>query len=331
MAYVNNLRTFVRVFELGSMSAAARDQGVSPAVASSRISELEKHLGVRLFNRTTRTLQPTEHGRIFYDRATRVLDSIRDAEAAVADATNNPRGSIYVAAPLGLGRRIVGPKVPEFRDRYPMINVRLRLSDRLIDVAGEGLDLAFTLGELKDSDLRVRSVTTCPRVLCAAPSYVEARGMPADGNALVTDKHDCLLLRFPGATESQWTLTTKRGPQRFVVSGPFEADDGDVLTQWAIDGRGIVNKPVFEIAEHLLSGRLVQVAAATPATAVPLSCLYPHKRYQDPKSRLFIDFMIAHCREALGSMSDAVFNSLGKSNTQKAKREAARGNARSRR
>jgi len=299
MSYVNNVRMFVRVYELGSMSAAARDQRVSPAVASSRIAELEKHLGVRLFNRTTRTLQPTEHGRIFYDGALRILDSIGMAEAAVAEVAHNPRGSIFVAAPLGVGRRFIAPHVPAFKDLYPDIDVRLRLSDRKVDVTAEGLDVAFTLGKLEDSNLKVRVVANCPRLLCAAPGYVEKRGNPANGQALVAEGHDCLLLRYPGQTEFQWTLDTPEGAMRYEVSGPFESDDGDVLTLWALDGRGIVNKPVFEVAEHLASGALVPVASDTPPLPVQLACLYPHRRLQDTKIRLFIDFMIARCREEL--------------------------------
>lgn len=299
MSYVNNIRMFVRVYELGSMSAAARDQRSSPAVASARISELEKHLGVRLFNRTTRSLQPTENGRIFYDGARKVLEAIDEAEAAVVDATQNPRGTIFVAAPLGVGRRFIAPHVPAFKDLYPQIDVRLRLSDRNVDVTAEGLDVAFHLGLLEDSTLKVRLVADCPRVLCAAPAYVVRRGMPADGRALVGDRHDCLNLRFPGAKEFQWTLQTPDGPRRFEISGPFESDDGDVLTGWALDGRGIVMKPVFEVAEYLRDGRLVPVATATPPVPTQLSCLSQHRRFRDPKIRLFSDFISAHIREAL--------------------------------
>ncbi|MGI9479000.1 MAG: LysR substrate-binding domain-containing protein [Hyphomicrobiaceae bacterium] len=329
MAYVDNIRMFIRIFDLGSMSAAARDQRVSPAVASSRIAELERHLGVRLFNRTTRSLQPTEHGKIFYDRAARILDAISDAEAAVADVTNNPRGSLFVAAPLGIGRRFIAPEVPVFRDEYPMIDVRLRLSDRVIDVTGEGLDVAFALGELKDSNLRVRAIAECQRVLCAAPSYIERRGNPKDGKELVDESHECLLLRFPGATEFQWSLKTPRGRDRFAVTGPFEADDGDVLTAWALDGRGIVNKPLFEVAEYLSDGRLAAVATNTPPVPVQLSCLYPHKRFQDPKSRLFIDHMVAHCRAALARVlpPHQPANSRDRSSNRKAKSTAARDSA----
>ena len=299
MSYVNNIRMFVRVYELGSMSAAARDQRTSPAVASARISELEKHLGVRLFSRTTRSLQPTENGRIFYDGARRVLEAIDDAESAVMDVTQNPRGTIFVAAPLGIGRRLIAPRVPAFKDQYPQIDVRLRLSDRGIDVVAEGIDVAFHLGLLEDSTLKVRTIADCPRLLCAAPAYIARRGMPEDGEALVRDKHDCLNLRFPGAKEFQWTLQTPDGPRRFEITGPFESDDGDVLTGWALDGRGIVLKPLFEVADHLREGRLVPVATATPPLPIQLSALSQHRRLKDPKVQLFTDYMAAQIRDDL--------------------------------
>lgn len=302
LSYVVTLRMFVRVYELGSMSAAARDQRTSPAVASARISELEKHLGVRLFNRTTRSLQPTENGRLFYDGARRVLEAIDEAEAAVGDAASNPRGTLYVAAPLGVGRRFIAPHVPAFRADWPLVDLRLRLSDRAIDLAAEGLDMAFHLGILEDSALKVRLVADCPRVLCASPAYVARRGMPADGAALVEDRHDCLNLRFPGAREFQWTLVTPDGPRRFEIAGPFESDDGDVLTLWALDGHGIVLKPVFDVAEHLRAGRLVRVAEATPPLSVQLSVLSQHSKLRDPKVRLFADFMIARCREEMARL-----------------------------
>lgn len=299
MSYVANLRTFVRVYELGSMSAAGRDQRISAAVASSRIAELERHLGVRLFNRTTRSLQPTEQGTIFYKGAGRILETIEEAEAAVADVSRNPRGSLHVAAPLGLGKRLVAPLVPAFKDLYPEIDVRLRLSDRRVDVTAEALDLAFHLGPLEDSTLRVRPIADCRRMLVAAPGYLEGRPHPRTGQDLLGQRHACLLHRFPGAREFVWTLATPAGPQRFEVAGPLESDDGDVLTAWALAGRGIALKPVFEVAEALATGALVAVCEETPPYPVSLVCLYPHKRLQDPKSRLFLEFMVAALKQAL--------------------------------
>ena len=301
MSYFDTIKTFVRVYELGSMSAAARDQRVSPAVASARIGQLEQHLNARLFTRTTRSLQPTEQGRIFFEGAQRILAAVAEAEAGVQDVTGNPRGSIFVAAPLGVGRRFVAPLVPAFKAEFPLVDIRLRLSDRNIDIASEGLDLAFFLGTPQDSDLKMRKLADCPRILCAAPAYLEARGVPEDGGALVRDAQDCLALRFPGATEFQWQLQTADGPERFAISGPFESDDGDVLTQWALDGHGIILKPVFEVARHLESGALVEVCAATPPLPVQLGCLYAHRRRQDPKVRLLIEFMAARVPQMMGA------------------------------
>jgi DNA-binding transcriptional LysR family regulator len=309
MSYVANLRTFVRVFELGSMSAAGRDQRVSAAVASARIAELERHLGVRLFNRTTRSLQPTEQGAIFYKGAQKILETIEEAEGAVADVSKNPRGSLHVAAPLGIGKRLIAPLIPAFKDQYPEIDVRLRLSDRRIDITGEGLDMIFALGVLEDSNLRVRPIADCRRVLCAAPGYLAGRAVPRTGRDLVEQRHDCLLHRYPGAREFVWTLVTADGPERFEVSGTLESDDGDVLTGWALAGRGIILKPVFEVAEHLRRGELVPVVEDNPPQDIQLACLYPHKRLQDPKSRLFIEYMVGACKRELagilGEPSDA--------------------------
>ncbi|MEO1159558.1 MAG: LysR family transcriptional regulator, partial [Pseudomonadota bacterium] len=257
MSYLENIKVFVRVFELGSLSAAGRDQRVSPAVASNRIRELEKYLGVRLFNRTTRKLTPTEHGRVFYDGTVKVLEAVREAEAAVADISGNPKGVIHVTAPLGIGKRLIAPLIPEFQNTYPDVQVRLRLSDRHVDITTEAMDVAFRLGIIEDSNLRMRGLMQCKRVICAAPDYIENRGAPSQAEDLLNGDHNCLLLRFPGSKEFYWTLQMPDGPARFEVTGQFDSDDGDVLIEWALQGHGIINRPEFEIAGHLRAGRLV--------------------------------------------------------------------------
>lgn len=292
MSYFNNIRTFVRVYELGSMSAAGRDLRISPAVTSARISQLEEHLGVQLFQRTTRSLTPTERGRSFYSGATDILEAVARAEAQIVNFTENLKGSLHVAAPLGVGRRLIAPQVPEFLGIYPEVSIRLRLTDRKVDLTTEGLDLFFFLGQPEDSNLQIRKIADVERVLCASPAYVSKRGMPESGDDLVSDGHECLNLRFPGATEFQWLLSTPAGPKRFRVSGRYESDDGDVLTDWALAGHGVAMKPVFEIAEHLKAGTLVAVAEKTPPEPIQMACLFTHRRRQDPKSRLFMEFMI---------------------------------------
>ncbi|TWH25939.1 MULTISPECIES: LysR family transcriptional regulator [unclassified Aminobacter] len=299
MAYLDNIAVFVRVVELGNLSAAGRDLRISPAVASNRIKELEKYLGVRLFNRTTRQLSPTEHGRVFYEGARKVLDAVAEADAAVTALSGQPRGTIRVTAPLGIGRRLIASGIPEFHDRYPDIEVRLRLSDRHVDIMKEGIDVAFRLGHLEDSSLRMRGIMDCERVLAAAPSYLERRGEPKTPQDLVNDRHDCLLLRFPGAQEFVWTLKTPEGPRRVEVRGPFDSDDGDVITGWALAGRGIINKPRFDIEPFLRDGRLKIVLPDNPPPPVQLAAVFPHKKFQDPKVRLLLDFMAERCQRMI--------------------------------
>ncbi|SLN23839.1 HTH-type transcriptional regulator DmlR [Roseovarius litorisediminis] len=299
MAYLDNIRTFVRIYELGNMSAAARDQRISAAVASARIAHLEEHLNIRLFQRTTRSLHPTEQGTLFYRGACKILEAVDDAEAEISNVTSTPRGSLFIAAPLGMGKRFIAPAVPAFNAQFPLVNIRLRLSDRKLDLAAEGLDAAFFLGLPEDSTLRIRKIVDCPRLLCAAPEYIARKGQPDTSASLRSDKHACLNLRFPGAPEFQWPLQTPDGVKRISVSGPFETDDGDVLTQWALEGHGIILKPLFEVAEYLGKGQLVPVLQNEPPIPIQMGCLYTHRRRQDPKIRLFIDFVVNHILEKL--------------------------------
>lgn len=299
MSYLDNIRTFVRVYELGSMSAAGRDMRISPAVTSARISQLEEHLSVRLFQRTTRSLTPTEQGKTFYSGACEILESVDSAEAQVVNITENPKGSLYIAAPLGVGRRLIAPQVAGFLEKYPEVKVRLRMTDRQVNLTTEGLDLSFFLGQPEDSNLRIRKIADVERVLCASPAYIRKHGNPASGDDIIAQKHECLNLRFPGALEFQWRLLTPEGVKRLPVAGRYECDDGDVLTDWALAGNGITLKPIFEVAEHLKAGRLVPVAIKTPPEPIQMACLFTHRRRQDPKTRLFMEYVIERISNAV--------------------------------
>lgn len=299
MPYLESIRVFTRTVELGSITAGGRDNRLTPAVASNRIKELEERLGVRLFNRTTRKLTPTEVGRAYYDAAKRVLEAVQESESAVASFSNQPRGALKVTAPLGIGRRIVAPLIPAFNAAYPEIEIRLRLSDRKVDFLAEAVDVAFVLGELADSAMKMRTVGECERVLCAAPGYLSGRKTPEIPQDLIAQDHNCLLLRFPGSKEYYWTFATHEGPLKLNVHGVFDADDGEVLTDWALSGAGIANRPRYEIAPHLASGALVPLMTGTPPLPSRFACLYPHRRLQDPKVRVFLSWMVERCRARL--------------------------------
>ncbi len=292
MSYIESLRVFTRVVDLGSITSGGRDLRLTPAVASKRIKELENRLGVRLFNRTTRSLSPTEAGKVFYAEARKVLETLEAAEATVANFSQAPKGVIRVTAPLGAGRRIIAPLVPEFVGTYPGTEVRMRLSDRKVDIMADGLDVAFFIGTPTDSNMKLRKIVDCDRVLCAAPSYLDRAGVPRTPRDLLRDSANCLLLRYPRSPEYFWVLQTKSGPRKLDVAGRFDADDGDVLTSWALDGHGIINKPRFDVAEHLDSGALVEVLPDTPPVPSIFGCLYPHKKLLDPKVRAFVDFVV---------------------------------------
>lgn len=287
---INEMRVFVRSVELRSISAAARSLRLSPAAASHRVLQLEAQLGTRLLNRTTRSLQMTEAGRVFYDRAREVLESVQRAESSVANITGVPFGPFRVTAPLGLGRSVIAPIIPQFVQMYPRIEVRLQLTDHLIDLLSDSVDIAVRMASLSDSNFVVRKLAECPRVLCAASCYLERHGYPATREDLLG--HNCLMLRFPGSKQSHWTLNGPDGQITLPVSGRFDADDGDVLTDWALQGEGIVLKPYWEVADHIRRGDLQVVLPEFEPTSINLVLLYPHRQLLPANVRAFADFLI---------------------------------------
>lgn len=304
MALLENIRVYLRVVELGSLSAAGRQLRLSPAVVSHRMQSLEAHLGVRLLNRTTRNVQPTAEGLAYYNACQDVIEALDYAESVVADVGGAPRGTLRVTAPLLIGRRVLGPMVPGFQESYPQIDVQLRLSDHLLDLLSEAVDVAVRMAILQDSSLIARKIMDCERVVCAAPSYLEDRGTPKAPDDLL--EHDCLLLRFPGSQQFRWTLQSKGGPVTLPIRGRFDADDGDVLTTWALMGRGIVMKPLWEIAEHLRAGRLRPLLLDHAPEPVTLSVLYPHRELLPAKVKAFADFAVEHIGTEMRTILDGL-------------------------
>lgn len=289
MSFLENVETFVRIVELGGMSAAARQLRLSPAVITYRLQQLEQHLDVRLLNRTTRALQLTEAGSAFYEASLGVLRAVEAAEGIALDAGGIPAGHIRLSAPLGLGRYIATQLLPRFCSEHERLSVRLRLSDHLLDLHREAIDLSVRLAVLPDSNLIARKIADCPRLLCAAPSYLERHGEPRTAEDLF--HHQCLLLRFSGSQQYRWTLQTPTGPATLHPSGRFDTDDGDVLTAWALDGLGIVLKPAFEIAQHLRSGALRPVLMDCRPSDVMLAVVYPHRQFLPAKTRILAEFL----------------------------------------
>ena len=291
---------FVRAFEEKSISAATRSIGLSTAAASTRPMQLERHLGVQLFARTTRSLSPTGAGELFYGHAIEILETVEMAQNSIVDLTDTPRGVLKVSAPLGFGRHVLAPLLVDFQMMYPHIDVRLRLAESDIDLFSGHVDMAVKAGPLQDSTCTTRKIADCPQVMCASPGYLAKHGAPETPADLLA--HNCLSQRSDGRKPHPWWLwlgaTEGFGPLH--VAGRLEADDGDVLTGWALQDEGIVLRPYWEVADHLDEGRLIELLPGFAPAPVSLNFVYPHRRFVAAKIKLFADFLIPDARKRLG-------------------------------
>ena len=284
---LQELTIFARVVGTGSLSAAARDLGMSTAVVSRRLASLEARLGVRLVNRTTRSLHLTDEGAAYYETCTRVLADIEEADAAVSAGRAEPRGVLRVALPASFGNQHVAPLVPKFAQRYPDVQLALSLSDRAVNVVEEGFDLAVRIAELADSSLAARKLAPNRRVVCASPEYLRRHGTPRTPEDLA--RHNCLATDFA----MTWEYRDPQGkPGSVRVSGRYACDNWEVLRDWAVAGLGVALKSTWDVRRHLEEGRLVSLLPGyTFATDVAIYAVYPHRRHLPAKTRAFIEFL----------------------------------------
>ena len=310
MLSLESIRIFMRAAETGSFSAAGRALRLSPSVISYRIQTLEEHLGCLLLTRTTRRMNLTEAGRVFYDRCLDIAASVERAEKSVETQGAAPRGTLKVTAPLALGRRVVAPLIPAFRERHPETDVHLRLSDHLLDLVQEAVDVAVRLAQMRDSTFTLRKAAEIERILCASPDYLAEH--PAPGSPAELIDHSCLLLRFPGSEQFRWSLRDGDEVVTLPVSGRIDADDGDVLTEWAIQGLGIVLKPVFEVAPYLADGRLVPVLPRTPPLPVTLGVVYPSRKMLPNRAKTFVEMTTEALRAHVGAGLDLIGRRLAR-------------------
>ncbi len=285
------MAVLVRVVDCQGFSAAGRQLRLTTAVVSSRIARLEQRLGVQLLNRTTRSVQPTEEGRVYYDHCQRVLAEVQNAEQMLAELKQKPAGTLRVSVPIGLGRKYVAPLVPRFLQAHPGIQLRLQATDRVVDLVGEEVDVAVRKGALADSTLVRRRIAPDLRVVCGSPAYFKQHGIPATPDGL--KEHNCLLLRFPGSLRYCWTFQTPAGEAvNLRLRGSMDSDSSDVLVDWALAGHGLIMKSVWDVAPHLASRQLVGCLREFWPRDLPLSAVMPPRRPQPRKTRNFIDFLV---------------------------------------
>ncbi len=287
MSNLTDMEIFARVVTAGSMSAAGREMGLSPAVVSKRIRRLEDKLGTRLLQRTTRQIALTEAGHGFHDRVLAILASVEEAETFVTRGSAQARGTLKVSAPTSFGRMHVAPYLARFLEANPDLYVSLDLSDEFVDIVGDGYDLAIRIAELSDSSLVARRLAPVHRVLCASPSYIERHGEPKSIDDLV-ENH----VRVAAAAQDPWRLMGPRGLEIVKTDAPLRTNSSEVVREAVLAGVGIALRSTWDVGPELREGKLQIVLPQYRASKdVGLHAVYPTRRFLPAKVRVFIDFL----------------------------------------
>lgn len=288
---VTGMRVFVRAASAGSLSAAARHLGMSPAMATKHVDALEAHLGVKLFHRTTRRLSLTEAGSGYLEACQRILPEIDEAEANAASQRVEATGLLRMNVPLSFGTLFVAPLLPEFSRRHPAVKVELGLNDSQVDLLDGGWDMGIRVGRLGDILLQARKLGDCDMVLCAAPGYLDRRGMPRRVAELA--QHNCLGYTLsPWVGSKEWAFG-RDGDVRVAISGDLIANNGEALLAAALGGQGLIYQPQFVVGAAVQRGDLLAIELDHPPFVLGgIHVLYPPERRPPAKVRVMIDYLV---------------------------------------
>lgn len=289
MDQLGAMRAFIRVVQIGSFSAAARETNTSQATISKRVAALEAQLGVKLMMRTSRDHSLTEAGAEFYEKCVAILAELEEAESDARSRVASPRGLLRVTTAFPLGRLLIAPLLTDFLSRYPEIKLDLALSDSHVDLTREGFDIAIRAQKLQDSSLNARELFKNPMFLIASPSYLKQHGVPRTPEELVD--HNCIVYSEL-STQNSWHFTHENDDISVQVNGNFQCDNGDTILTAAVAGVGFAVLPYWMIKSHLDAGELQVVMSDFQPSTLPVNAVYPHSRYLPLKVRCFIDFLI---------------------------------------
>lgn len=289
MDQLGAMRAFIRVVQIGSFSAAARETNTSQATISKRVAALEAQLGVKLMMRTSRDHSLTEAGAEFYEKCVAILAELEEAESDARSRVASPRGLLRVTTAFPLGRLLIAPLLTDFLSRYPEIKLDLALSDSHVDLTREGFDIAIRAQKLQDSSLNARELFKNPMFLIASPSYLKQHGVPRTPEELVD--HNCIVYSEL-STQKSWHFTHENNDISVQVNGNFQCDNGDTILTAAVAGVGFAVLPYWMIKSHLDAGELQVVMSDFQPSTLPVNAVYPHSRYLPLKVRCFIDFLI---------------------------------------
>jgi DNA-binding transcriptional LysR family regulator len=289
MDRLSGLDAFVSTADLGSFIAAGRVLGLSASAIGKAVGRLEEQLGVRLFQRSTRSIRLTEEGRMFHERCRRILDDLDDAQAALARAREAPRGTLRVSAPI-VTYHLLLPLVPLFVARYPEVVLDLDFNDRLVDLIEEGVDVAIRSGDLADSRLVARRLRPVRLLLCAAPAYLESHGVPGVPQDLA--RHCGIHFRYPNSRKIQeWPLSLPEGAPELRIPSVMSCNNMEAVLRATLSGLGIGCMPDFLVRESLAQGALQTILEAYITNRDQFSMIWPSSRNLSPKVRVFVDFL----------------------------------------
>lgn len=301
MSRLKQLETFCAVATRGGLTAAAKAEGVAPAVVGRRLDALEERLGVKLLVRTTRRITLTQEGTLFLEDCQRVLKDLENAEASVAAGGIKATGHLSITAPAGFGRRHVAPLLPRFRALHPEVSLSLSLSDRVVDLAAEGFDCAVRVGDMPNSNLVSVRLADNRRQCVAAPAYLQRHGTPLHPTDLA--RFDCLTLSSDASQTRGWVFSVPNGGVvqlvHFKPAGPLSCSDGEVLFGWCLSGHGIAWRSTWEIQRELTAGTLVSVLDQFAAPPNGIYAVFPQRKHLPLRVRVWIDFLKHHFAQAL--------------------------------
>ncbi|EOX2433619.1 MULTISPECIES: LysR substrate-binding domain-containing protein [Serratia] len=305
MPILSDLRVFVLVARRAGFAAAAEELGVSPAFISKRIALLEKALDVSLLHRTTRRVAITEDGERIYEWAQRILNDVDQMMDELSEVRQAPQGMLRVVSSFGFGRRFVAPALSALAREYPQLELRLDVSDRLVDLVSEGFDLDIRIGDDIAPNLIARKLADNQRILCASPAYLQRHGVPKSVAELAG--RACLVIKERDHPFGLWRLQGPGGEETVKVTGALASNHGEILHQWCLDGQGVALRSAWDVKENIDSGRLVHIL---PEYFQPANiwAVYVSRLATSAKVRVTVEFLRDYFREHYGETGAASEN-----------------------
>ncbi len=299
MDSISDLAFFVQLVKHGSLSALARELGVTPPAVTARLARMETRLGVRLLNRTTRRISVTQEGEMYLSHGARLLLELDELDRMVSSARAIPKGLLRVNATFGFGRRHIAPAISAFARRYAEVEVRLTLTDRSINLGDQAYDVGIWFGQVPDSRLVARKIAPNRRFLCASPEYLEKAGVPATPRDL--HGHTCIVLRENDAAYGTWHMSRGRKQETIKVRGALSTNDGETALVWALDGHGVLMRSEWDVHAHLRSGALRVVLPEWSLPSADVYAVYGERMNVSAKVVAFVDFLVDWFGVAAGS------------------------------